>query len=104
MTIDIETITDRTTYLAWRADWRRRYAAASEEVRSAKRDLVDAYAARLANAPRIQGRTHEYRIASIIERLPGLREEAHIVMSERALGTGRRDELLAPVEPEAIAA
>lgn len=94
MTIDIETIVDRTTYLAWRADWRRRYAEASEDVRATKRELVRAMTDLRTNAPRIDGRTHEYRIDACRLALPGLRHAAHVIMSERELGTDRRDLLL----------
>lgn len=38
-------ITDRRSWLAYRADWRVRYAKASEAVRSAKRTLHATYAA-----------------------------------------------------------
>lgn len=105
MTIDIETITDRTTYITWRTDWRLRYAKASEDVRIVKRELVRALADLRTNAPRIEGRTHEYRIDACRFRLPGLRSTAHAIMCERALGTDRRDQLLGSgAQDEAMAA
>lgn len=36
---DITTITDRASWLAYRADWRKRYRQASQDVRDVKRDM-----------------------------------------------------------------
>lgn len=39
MSIDIQKIADRTSYLSFRAEWRRLYADASDHVRAIKRDM-----------------------------------------------------------------
>lgn len=36
---DITTITDRASWIAYRAEWRRRYRQASQDVRDVKRDM-----------------------------------------------------------------
>lgn len=64
MTTNIETaIVDRTSWLAYRADWRIRYAKASEDVREAKRTLREAYA-RGNEASGPQGSLHYRRVAA----------------------------------------
>lgn len=40
MTIDTATITDRISWVAYRADWRRRYKEASEAIRAVKREIA----------------------------------------------------------------
>lgn len=92
--VSVDTITDRTSYVAWRADWRIRYAAASEAVRTAKRTLVRLRADWKANVPRGANETYEFRINSLNERLPWLRRRAHAVMRERGPATEIRDALL----------
>lgn len=88
----IEAIVDRPTYVAWRTDWRRRYAEASNAIRSAKSDLVAKRAAWRANAPSTDAESYEYRINSLIENMPWLRRKARILMKERAHATAARDE------------
>lgn len=39
MTIDIKTITDRTTWIAFRAEWRADYRNASDDIKAVKRDM-----------------------------------------------------------------
>lgn len=55
--------TDRTTWLAFRADWRLRYAQASEDVREAKRTLRATYAAG-RDASGDQSSLHYTRVAA----------------------------------------
>ena len=93
--VAVETIVDRLTYVAWRTDWRARYAAASETVRIAKRDLVAKRAAWRKNAPSTDTESYEYRINSLIERMPWLRQKAHALMLERKHATSARDEAFA---------
>lgn len=64
MTNTIEVaITDRTAWLAFRADWRLHYADASEDVREAKRTLRATYAAG-RDASGDQSSLHYYRVAA----------------------------------------
>lgn len=104
MTVTVDSITDRESYLAWRADWRRRYAAASERVRDAKRQLVAVFADRRAGVRAPEGRSWDFVVNSINERMPDIRRDAHRVMAERADGVWMRDEILGRHEPVAEAA
>lgn len=50
MTIDIKTITDRTTWIAFRAEWRADYRNASDDIRAVKRDMRRLVAERRSGA------------------------------------------------------
>lgn len=104
--VSVDTITDRPSYVAWRTDWRARYAAASEAVRAAKRSLVRLRTDWKANVPRGANETYEFRINSLNERLPWLRYTATALMRERGVATEIRDALLeeARAARQAIAA
>jgi uncharacterized protein len=102
--VAIESIVDRLSYVAWRTDWRTRYAAASETIRAAKRDLVAKRAAWRANAPSDDTESYEYRINSLIERMPWLRRQARILMHERTHATAWRDEAIAEIKAKAATA
>lgn len=106
--IAIDTIVDRISFVAWRSDWRARYAIASQHVRDAKHELVRIRADWRRNAPNPGPNSYEYQINSLNERLPWLRRQANIVMRERRDGTDRRDALFAAAAettaPTAIAA
>jgi len=93
--VPVETIVDRLSYVAWRTDWRARYATASDTVRIAKRDLVAKRAAWRRNAPSDDTESYEYRINSLIENMPWLRRKARILMVERRHATSARDEAFA---------
>ena len=93
--VAVETIVDRLSYVAWRTDWRARYAAASKTVRTAKRDLVSKRAAWRRNLPSTDTESYEYRINSLIENMPWLRRKARILMTERKHATSARDEAFA---------
>lgn len=95
--VAVETIVDRLSYVAWRTDWRARYAAASETIRAVKRDLVAKRAAHRANAPSDDTESYTYRINSIIERMPWLRRQARILMHERTHATTWRDDAIAEI-------
>lgn len=106
--IAIDTIVDRTSFVAWRSDWRARYAIASQDVRDAKHELVRIRADWRRNAPNPGPNSYEYQVNSLNERLPWLRRQANLVMRERRDGTDRRDALFAAAAEatasEAIAA
>lgn len=89
--ISIETIVDRISFVAWRTDWRTRYATASETIRDAKRELVRIRSDWKRNAPNPQPYSYEYQENSIIEDLPRLRRRANALMIERAAATDLRD-------------
>jgi hypothetical protein len=92
--IAIDTIADRLSYVAWRTDWRDRYAAASEHVRDAKRELVRIRAAWRSNVANDGTRSWEFQINSLNEDLPYRRRRANDLMVERQEATDRRDELM----------
>jgi chromosome segregation ATPase len=80
MNIDITTISDRTSWLAYRADWRRRYKEASEAIRSLKREIAGHRAKRreLGDA----GKSHEYAADNLQSGLLRLRLNANWLMQE----------------------
>ena len=105
MSDTINTITDRTSWLAWRADWRLRYAEASEEVRAVKRAMRDAVAVRRSGP----GKAEVERIDHTL--MPGLqssrenrRWKARRLMKELESAKARRDELISAAKECAIAA
>jgi hypothetical protein len=93
--ISVDTIVDRLSFVAWRSDWRARYAIASQDVRDIKRELVRIHADWRRNAPNPGPKSYEYQINSLNEHLPWVRRQANLVMRERRAGTDRRDALLA---------
>jgi hypothetical protein len=92
--VSVDTITDRLSYVAWRADWRARYAAASQEIRDTKRELVRTRADWRRNAPNPKPNSYEYQVNTLIENLPWLRRKANLLMRERTGATETRDALI----------
>lgn len=90
----IDTIVDRISYVAWRTDWRTRYAIASQIVRDAKRDLRRVRSDWRHNVPNANPNSYEYQANSLIERMPWLRRQANILMKERTAATQHRDALI----------
>jgi hypothetical protein len=97
---DIPTITDRASFLAWRTDWRARYAEASTKVRETKRELVRLRAAWRRNEPNHSGRSYEYLINSRIEDLPWVRRQAAGLMIEHRAVIAHRDAIIAATKAE----
>jgi hypothetical protein len=93
--IAIDTIVDRVSFVAWRTDWRARYAAASETIRAAKRELVRVRADWRRNAPNASPDSYEYQANSLIENMPWIRRKANALMIERTAATDRRESLFA---------
>jgi len=95
------TFTDRLSWVAWRADWRARYAEASQLIRAAKREAAELHVARRGESEAGR-RPIDYRISSIQENLPYLRRAANTLMIERTEATAHKNEMLA--EREQLAA
>lgn len=93
--VAIDTIVDRVSFVAWRTDWRARYAAASETIRAAKRELVRVRADWGRNAPNASPNSYEYQANSLIENMPWLRRKANALMLERTAATDHRNALFA---------
>lgn len=102
MTIDIQTITDRATWLAFRAEWRAEYRNASDDIKAVKRDM------RLLVADRRSGAKPadvvDARMSSNqFEREMG-RREANRLMKRLETAKKHRDALLASRNDEAAEA
>lgn len=67
------TFTDRATWISWRADWRQRYAQASDTIRATKREMVQL---------RAQAGTED-RISGLQYSLHLQRRHANALMEER---------------------
>lgn len=93
MTIDIDTITDRTTWLAFRAEWRAAYRNASDDVRSIKRDMRSLVADRRSGARDADG--VDGRMSSNQYEREMARREANRLMRRLDNAKTRRDALLA---------
>lgn len=99
------TISDRASWLAYRADWRLRYAKASESVRKTKRTMRDAVARRRGGASQAEINEIDH---SIMPRCQANREmkraSARRLMLELDAAKEQRDELLKVAKKTAIAA
>lgn len=93
--ITIDTIVDRVSFVAWRTDWRARYADASETIRATKRELVRVRADWRRNAPNASPNSYEYQANSLIEHMPWLRRKANALMLERTAATDHRRAMFA---------
>lgn len=100
-TTDASTIVDRASFLAWRTEWRRRYAEASEKVRATKRELVRLRAAWRRNEPNHSGRSYEYLVNGRIEDLPWVRRPAAALMIEHRAVIAHRDRIMAEAKADA---
>lgn len=99
------TITDRASWLAFRADWRTRYAAASEAVRETKRSMRSAVAERRSSSDRsIIARIDEDRMPSLQSAREFDRAYARRLMSELNSAKEVRDNLLAAAKEERLKA
>jgi hypothetical protein len=70
---NIETITTRESYIAWRTEWRAEYKALSREIRATKYQISNTFRAG-EYAGRLQYQLHKQRIQANI--LLELREES----------------------------
>ena len=99
------TITDRASWLAYRADWRLRYAKASESVQKTKRTMRDAVSRRRGGASQAEINKIDH---AIMPRCQAERElkrvRARRLMLELNAAKEKRDELLENAKKTAIAA
>lgn len=80
MNIDITTIADRISWVAYRADWRRRYKEASEDIRSVKREVAGHRTLRRELGS--EGETHRRTADYLQSGLWRLRRDANDLMVE----------------------
>ena len=99
------TITDRSSWLAYRADWRLRYAEASEDVRSVKRSMREAVDLRRGGASESEiDRIDHSLMPSYQSRRELHRVRARLLMKELDDAKEQKNSLLHAEERPAIAA
>lgn len=99
---DITTITDRASWIAYRAEWRRRYRQASQNVRDVKRDmraLVSDRRSGALSADVVDGRMSMKQYDRHLARV-----SARDLMDDLAEAKERRDALLAQRDAPSAAA
>lgn len=102
MTLVVSSIVDRASYLAYRADWRIAYRAASQEVRDVKRDmraLVSDRRSGALSADVVDGRMSMKQYDRHLARA-----SARDLMDDLAEAKERRDALLAERDAPSAAA
>lgn len=90
---------DRLSWLAWRADWRKRYAAASEAVRAEKRVIAGLRADWRASTDEAERTRIGYRADVLQGQLRHVRIDAHYLMLERIAANEQKAEQLTSREP-----
>ena len=75
-------VTDRTSWLAFRADWRVRYRTASDAIRAAKAELRSAHADERGSSKDRERRRHAERASDLQGDLHPLRRAANALMVE----------------------
>ena len=99
------TIADRASWLAYRADWRLRYAKASESVRKTKQTMRDAVARRRGGASQAEINKIDHSIMPSCQADREMhRACARRLMLELDAAKEQRDEILEAAKKTAIAA
>lgn len=94
--MNIDTIRDRDTWLAFRADWRARYKEVSADIRSVRREIASHRAQRRALGT--AGEQHRYAADSLQSGLWWRKAQANDMMLQLAEAKELKAELMAARE------
>jgi hypothetical protein len=98
MTMNRFEFDSRASWIAWRADWRARYATASEDVRETKRRLAALVAERRNAGTAEKRQLADYRASDLQGDLHRRRRAAHGLMVERTEARKEKDARMAARE------